>query len=283
MRALRSVAACFVVTAMAAPAARADLTVTVTTTPNGGEFAPKNVVAAWIEVDNGPFVKTIGQYAAERKINLIAHNLISPNDLDAVSGATRLDHATPITFTWNLRDRAGNLVPDGAYRVRLEMADSNAQTTADNRQGAFLFTVGPNPETQTGLESNGFVNATVDFQPVVCSNGKLDPGETCDTAIAGSCPTACEPSGNACKPNELIGADCTAACAIVEVTECVDGDGCCAPGCSASEDSDCAGIDRDNITSGCDTGGGALAPGMIVTLALGLLVARGSRSRQRTR
>lgn len=266
--------------------ASADLTLTVTTTPNGGEFAPKNVVAAWIEVEQGPFVKTIGQYAAERKVNLIAHNLISPNDTDAISGATRLDHATPITFTWNLRDRQGNLVPDGAYRIRLEMADSNATTTADNRQGAFLFTVGPEPQTQTGLESNGFVNATVDFAPVLCSNGRLDPGETCDPAMPGSCPTTCAApeDESVCAPTQLIGsADaCSATCAIVAITECIGGDGCCAPGCTEADDDDCEGL-GSNVGGGCETsgggGGGLLALGLV---ALGLVVSRSTVRRRRS-
>ncbi|MBS1120768.1 MAG: hypothetical protein H6Q90_2996 [Deltaproteobacteria bacterium] len=247
-------------TSLLAGSATADVTFTFTTTPNGGEFAPNNVVAGWIEVDQGPFVKTIGVYAAERKINLIAWGLIAgPNDVDAISGATRLDHLTPVTMTWNLRDKAGNLVPDGAYRLRLEMADSNAITTADNRQGAFTFLKSSTPQLQTGLSSGGFTDATVDFAPVLCSNGVVDPGEACDSAISGSCPTACPVSDNACMSSSLVGdaVTCTAACSVQAITACISDDGCCAPGCTAADDNDCEGVDQGNIAGGCDAGGGA--------------------------
>jgi uncharacterized protein (TIGR03382 family) len=250
--------------------AHADVTITFNTTPNGGELAPLNVVAAWIEVDQGPFVKTIGVYAGEEQINLIAWRLVAgPNDVDAILGPTRLDHLTPVTVTWNLRDKAGALVPDGKYRVRMEMADGIAQTTADNRQGAFIFTVSATPEMQTGLSSGGFENGTIDFQPVLCSNGRLDPGESCDSAIDGSCPAACPASGDVCAPNNLVGdaASCTAACQVLAITECVDNDGCCAPGCLIDQDSDCEGVDPNNVNGGCDAGG---SNGLLVFAAFGL-------------
>jgi len=269
-----------VVVALAGTAS-ADVTVTFTTTPNGGEFAPKNVVSAWIEHDPGPFVKTIGVYAAERRVNLVAWGLTAGlTDMDAISGATRLDHLTPVTFTWNLRDRDNKLVPDGMYKIRMEMADSNAQTTASNRQGAFLFVVGPTPQMQTGLSSGGFTDGSIDFQPVLCSNGIVDVGETCDSAISGtgSCPTTCPASGDTCMPNNLVGDAllCSSACAIEPITTCLDDDGCCAPGCPAAEDNDCEGVDQNNVGGGCDAGGGngALA---FAALGLGLMIVRRRR------
>jgi uncharacterized protein (TIGR03382 family) len=265
-------------TSLAAGRASADVTVTFTTTSNGGEFAPKNVVAGWVEVDQGPFVKTIGVYAAERKLNLIAWGLIAgPNDVDAISGATLLDHLTPVTMTWNLRDKQGNLVPDGTYRIRLEMADSNAVTTADNRQGAFTFIKSSTPQLQTGLSSGGFTDGTVDFQPVLCSNGVVDPGEACDSAIAGSCPSSCAASENACMPNTLVGdaLTCTATCSVQAITACVSDDGCCAPGCTAASDNDCEGVDQNNVAGGCDAGNGSgLA---FVAFGLGALLVRRRR------
>lgn len=141
------------------------LSVTFTSSPNGGPYAPRNVVAVWIEGNGGTFVKTIGRWAAVRVGSLVAWNGKSGGDADAVSGATRLDHATPLTVTWNLKDKLGAAVPDGTYTIRMEMADSNATTAGQNKQGTFTFVNGTAPQNQTGLTNGGFSNVTIDFKP----------------------------------------------------------------------------------------------------------------------
>src|SRR3954464_6248909 len=83
----------------------ATLTATFTTTPTGGQYAPNNVVAVWVEGPGGTFEKTIGQWAAVRQSNLVAWiGKAGPNDTDAVSGASRTSHATPLTVTWDLKN-----------------------------------------------------------------------------------------------------------------------------------------------------------------------------------
>jgi len=250
-----------VVIALAAAPAAADVSVTVTTTPNGGQYAPKNIVAMWIEDGAGKFIKTFDRFSKTRTSHLVAWVAKATlADADAVSGATRPDHANPITATWNLRDKLGALVPDGTYTIRMELADSNASQPAQNHQGTFTFVKSGSPQQQSGLSNGGFVNVSIDFQPVVdtCNNGVVDSGEACDPSVAGSCPTSCTASANACMPNELVGAaaTCSAACEVVPITTCVDGDGCCAPGCSPSQDDDCSGVDGD-LSGGCTTGGDA--------------------------
>ena len=141
------------------------LSVTFTSSPNGGQYAPRNVVAVWIEGNGGTFVKTIGRWAATRVGSLVAWNGKSGGDADAVSGATRLDHTAPLTVTWNLKDKQGAAVPDGTYTIRMEMADSNATTAGQNRQGTFTFVNGTAPQNQTGLTNGGFSNVTIDFKP----------------------------------------------------------------------------------------------------------------------
>ncbi|MCB9653367.1 MAG: putative metal-binding motif-containing protein [Deltaproteobacteria bacterium] len=71
-----------------------------------------------------------------------------------------------------------------------------------------------------------------------CGDGTIDPGETCDPP--GSCPSVCD-DGDACTVDVLAGsaADCTASCSFSAITQCVDGDGCCAPGCNSTNDNDC--------------------------------------------
>ena len=81
--------------------------------------------------------------------------------------------------------------------------------------------------------------------PAVCGNGVLEPpGELCDTTIAvgsaGACPTSCD-DGKVCTKDTLTNAGkCDAQCAYAPITACISGDGCCAPGCGATRDSDCA-------------------------------------------
>jgi MYXO-CTERM domain-containing protein len=284
-------AAVLLASSLVAATAGADVTVTVTTTPNGGPYAPKNIVAIWVENQAGTFVKTIDRFAGTRKSHLVAWIAkAGNNDVDAVSGATRQDHAQPLTMTWNLRDKLGALVPDGTYTVRMELADSNASQPAQNHQGTFTFVKGPTAQQQTALTNGGFLNVSIDFQPVAdnCNNGVVDSGETCDPALAGSCVTTCTPSADACLPNNLVGtaATCTAACTVQPITECVNGDGCCAAGCDAASDDDCVpgagsgsggggGTGDDGVSGGCETGGGAgLAFG---ALGLGLLLVRRRR------
>lgn len=73
--------------------------------------------------------------------------------------------------------------------------------------------------------------------PSKCGNGVTDPGETCD----GNCPLSCD-DGVACTTDVMTGsvATCDVVCAHNPIAICVSGDGCCGPGCTASNDSDCS-------------------------------------------
>ena len=264
--------------------AQADsLSVTVTTTPAGGPYAPKNVVAVWIEDGAGTFVKTIDRWSATRTQYLLAWRAkAGANDVDAVSGATRPNHSTPLAMTWDLKDRSGTVVADGTYTIRMEVADSDATSTAQNNEGTFTFVKGASPQTQTGLSNGGFNTVSIDFALSTCGNGTVEPGETCDPVA--SCPTSCVQGSDACMPNVLVGsaAACTAACMVQPITTCAGGDGCCPSGCTAADDSDCmAGSGSSSsgggsnaasgeITGGCGAGGG----GSIVVLGAVLALRR---------
>ena len=52
--------------------AHGDVTVRFTTTPSGGQYAPRNVVVAWVETAGGQFIKTLGRWAGVRKTSLTA-------------------------------------------------------------------------------------------------------------------------------------------------------------------------------------------------------------------
>lgn len=77
-----------------------------------------------------------------------------------------------------------------------------------------------------------------------CGDGNVDPGELCD----GNCPSSCDDS-DACTTDTLSGSagNCDASCSYTDITVCADGDGCCPPGCDASNDNDCSSSCGDGI------------------------------------
>lgn len=246
------------------------LTVSFKSVPVGAIWAPTNVIAVWIQgptvgLNPGPFVKTIGRWADIRRDKLVAWRAVAGlNDVDAISGATRQDHFTVLTVEWDLKDKLGVLIPDGLYTIRMEMADGNSTAANQNNQGTFTFTKGLVPEIKMIPEDpppvvpplrQQWLDVNIDFNPVAgeCNNNIVDTGETCD----GNCPADCPIADNACAPNVLTGsaATCTAACAVQAITSCVNDDGCCAAGCTATQDNDCA-TAGDLSQSGCAAGSG---------------------------
>lgn len=100
-------------------------------------------------------------------------------------------------------------------------------------------------------------DAGADQLPYVtlCGNGRLDPGEGCDTAIedgaAGSCVSAC-PQTDPCSPQVPAGPDCDIECVGLRITKAVNGDGCCPEGAGPTVDSDC-GFCGDKIVGPAET------------------------------
>ncbi len=76
-----------------------------------------------------------------------------------------------------------------------------------------------------------------------CGNGTVDPGETCDIAIAagqpGACPTSCENTDPCLVVTLIEPGTCLAECESVEITDPIHGDGCCPPGANSLNDDDC--------------------------------------------
>jgi hypothetical protein len=162
-----AVFATLLVGVLASPAAaQGSLSVTYNTQSHGGPYAPAHVVVAWVEDRNGAFVSTISRWASVRSAHLVAWSQkAGASDTDAVSGASRISHTAPITATWDLRNRAGQIVPDGTYTIRMELADSNSSTTQQNAQGTFTFTKNTTGSEQTGLSNGGFANVSITYTP----------------------------------------------------------------------------------------------------------------------
>lgn len=155
------------------------LTATFTTTPNGGQFAPNHVVAVWVEGPGGTFVKTIGRWSATRTSSLVAWVAkAGAADADAISGATVATHAAPLTLTWDLKDRSSTVIPDGTYTLRMELADTNAATPAQNHQGTFTFVKGTAPQMQSALTNGGFTNVSINIDPAIAQPPPSNPPPT---------------------------------------------------------------------------------------------------------
>ena len=144
-----------------APGAAESLSVTFTTAPRGGQYAPANIVATWIEDAAGTFVATIDRQSLVRTSSLRAWNAVAGADTDAVTGATRLDHAAPITILWDISALETPLV-DGAYNIRIETAETNANTPADNAQATFPIEINGTPAI-TNPTADSYLNVTVDY------------------------------------------------------------------------------------------------------------------------
>ncbi len=116
---------------------------TVRTSSPGGNFSPKNIGAIWVEDSNGNFIKTLKRWADRRKQYLYTwNNASSGNVVDAITRATESSHKTH-TVSWDITDVSGNTVPNGEYRLIVEMTDRHAQGPT----AAFSFPVGESSNT----------------------------------------------------------------------------------------------------------------------------------------
>lgn len=148
------------------PSGAASVRITATTTTQGGQYAPRNVVAVWIEDAQGQFVKTIDRWSSARTQHLIEWNTAAGvGDVDSVSGASRTNHATPLSIEWKLKGADQQLVADGTYTIRMESTESNATSAADCNEATFTFVKGAAAQNQTGLSNGGFTNVSIDFTP----------------------------------------------------------------------------------------------------------------------
>jgi PKD repeat protein len=137
-----------------------EVTFTIRTVTAGGNYAPKHVLAIWIEKD-GNFVKTRKAMANQRKQYLYTWKAASNyNVVDAITGATLTSHQTH-TVTWNCKDLDGNTVPDGDYVIRTEFTDQHAQGPLYS----LTFTKGANNQALNPPDETYFKDITLQFTP----------------------------------------------------------------------------------------------------------------------
>ncbi len=102
-----------------------------------------------------------------------------------------------------------------------------------------------------------------------CGNGRVDPDETCDTAIApgdpGGCPLSCD-DHIPCTRDTRMGSDCTVSCSHEEIRDAMPFDDCCPAGAShdgSKPDSDCSPTCGNGVVDKGETCDTAIRPGML--------------------
>lgn len=267
----------------AAPAeAQERLTVTFDTSPANPQFNNQNIVAVWIEDAQGNYVNTIGYWSAFAGHRRYLYDWLAATGRDennpvpeGLMGGTFGDYQTGLMLTWNFANPANALVPDGMYTVQFELADRNSGSSAENNRAAFTVDKNGTSAQVTG-SMGGFNNVTLDYvapDPTQCGNGALDPGETCDDSGGEACPSTCEDTGDVCMPATILGSasECTAECVVAEITQCVNGDGCCPAGCNDGTDDDCTnGANAEGACNASGSSGGPLTALLLIACLLGL-------------
>jgi hypothetical protein len=137
------------------------LYLTFTTTSAGGKYSPRNVVAAWVEEEDGTFVKSIATWGRKRAKNLAHWMAADGSSVDGITGATLRDYRN-LDVTWNLRNREGKVIPDGVYKIHLEMADDNKNKEKFHHTALTLDKNGT-PQRQAIPSQDGFRDIILDY------------------------------------------------------------------------------------------------------------------------
>lgn len=136
------------------------MTFTVKTVTANGDFAPKHVLAIWVEDESG-FVLTRKLGGDKRKEYLYTWNVASgANVTDATTGATLTSHQSH-TVSWDCRNVDGDLVEDGTYYVNVEFTDAHKQGPLKR----ISFSKGADPVSLTPGDETNFVDMTLSFEP----------------------------------------------------------------------------------------------------------------------
>lgn len=139
-----------------------EITFTVRTVTQNGNYAPKHVFVIWVEDANG-FVKTRKLRGNQRKQYLYTWKDASDyNVVDAITGSTLTSHQTH-SVTWDCTDLDGEIVPDGDYVVWVEFTEKHAQGPLYN----ITFTKGPDAQSFTPADESYFKDIELEFIPFV--------------------------------------------------------------------------------------------------------------------
>jgi hypothetical protein len=136
-----------------------------TSAPNG-TWGTKHVLAVWLENTANPsvFIKTKAKYGNEDD-HLTSWTAKSGKSLvDAVTGATLSSYNT-ISVLWNGTNTAGTVVPDGTYKVFVEMGWGSNKTN-DHAVTSFTFTKGTTAQHVMPAGTTNYTSPMIDWTPL---------------------------------------------------------------------------------------------------------------------
>ena len=151
----------FVIDLKSQPATGGEMTFSVSTVTANGNFAPRHVLAIWVEDQSG-FVLTRKLSGDRRKEYLYTWNNNSGgNVVDATTGATLTSHQTH-TVTWDCGNVNGEIVPDGDYTVIVEFTEEHAQGPLRE----ITFTKGSEMVSLAPADDANFKDIELLFEPI---------------------------------------------------------------------------------------------------------------------
>lgn len=137
-----------------------EVSLTFRTVTANGNYAPKHVLAVWVEDDNG-FIKSRLVRANNRKQYLYTWIAASNyNETDAVTGATISSHQTH-TIIWDCTDLEGMEVADGNYNIHVEFTERHAQGPLYSIE----FIKGSEEQHLTPFDQINYKDIQLDFYP----------------------------------------------------------------------------------------------------------------------
>ena len=148
------------------PSTTCTLTFDFTTVTYRGRFGPKNIGAVWVVNPQNQFVKTLEVWAGIRANNLVNwQRQTRANKVDAVSGATISNHRAHQS-RWDCRDMAGNVVPNGQYKMFVEFTEDDSALFFNPQPKLFSFDFqkGAGPATISPPSQPNFTSMTLSIQ-----------------------------------------------------------------------------------------------------------------------
>ena len=149
------------------------LKITFTSVNQRGRYAPANVGAVWIETGDGKFIKTIKRWGGIRATHLTKWAAVSggwpslfragnaEDQMDAISGATARSHGVQ-DLSWDMKDLKGMVVPDGKYKVGIEVTEDNRVPGANV---AIEFSKGSTASMVKPPDAPPYSGLTITFTP----------------------------------------------------------------------------------------------------------------------
>jgi hypothetical protein len=154
-------------TASAITATEGQVTLTIKTKTTGRQFAPRHVLAIWVEDSQGKFVRTLKYQAKAYRMYLVEWNKITRKEktplVDAVTGASLRKHEVH-TVTWDGKDSKGQVVPDGFYHIRVEFSEKNGKGPATPPRH-IRFLKGPKPMSVKPRPLAYFKDIVLEYKP----------------------------------------------------------------------------------------------------------------------